>query len=199
MTGDRADIVAVAREAGVSISTVSRCFNHPDLVKASTRARVEDAVRRLGYIRNRAAQAMHGRRSGVIGLIAPTVDHTIFAELIQAFSEAVDAAGFTLLIATHGYDLDREYAVLRKLLEHRVDGVALIGPRANAKTGAMATPIPLPPGLLGLDATVARVETLRPDAPVPLSGGGAFRIWREMVEGAAKVVETTTDGWPAGA
>lgn len=130
MTGKKSknvDIFAVARAAGVSISTVSRVFNHPDLVKLTTRRRVERAVRRLGYIRNRAAQTIHGIRSATIGLVVPTVDHAIFAELIQSFSDAVERDGFTILLGSHGYDLEREYRILRKFLEHRVDGVALIG------------------------------------------------------------------------
>ena len=121
------DIVAVAKAARVSISTVSRSFNHPELVKPATRKKIDVAVRKLGYIRNRAAQTMHGIRSGTIGLVVPTIDHAIFAEVIQAFSDAVEAQGFTILVASHGYDLEREYSVLRKFLEHRVDGVALIG------------------------------------------------------------------------
>lgn len=127
MNEKNADIVAVANAARVSISTVSRSFNHPDLVAPATRKKIDRAVRKLGYIRNRAAQTMHGIRSGTIGLVVPTIDNAIFAEVIQAFSDSVDAHGFTILIASHGYDLEREYAVLRKFLEHRVDGVALIG------------------------------------------------------------------------
>jgi LacI family transcriptional regulator len=122
-----ADIHAIANAAKVSISTVSRSFNHPELVKPATRKKIDRAVRRLGYIRNRAAQTMHGIRSGTIGLVVPTIDNAIFAEVVQAFSDSVDAHGFTILVASHGYDLGREYAVLRKFLEHRVDGVALIG------------------------------------------------------------------------
>ncbi|WP_390913196.1 substrate-binding domain-containing protein [Pseudosulfitobacter sp. SM2401] len=122
-----ADIVAVAKAARVSISTVSRSFNHPELVKPATRKKIDTAVRKLGYIRNRAAQTMHGIRSGTIGLVVPTIDHAIFAEVIQAFSDAVEGHGFTILVASHGYNLEREYSVLRKFLEHRVDGVALIG------------------------------------------------------------------------
>ncbi len=123
----KADIIAVAKAAKVSPSTVSRSFNHPDMVNPATRKKITRAVERLGYIRNRAAQTMHGRRSATIGLIVPTINHTIFSEVIQAFSDAIDAEGFTLLIASHGYDLDREYLMMRKLLEHRVDGIALIG------------------------------------------------------------------------
>ena len=64
--GGKADIADVARRAGVSISTVSRSFNHPNLVNLATRKKIEKSVKALGYIRNRAAQAMHGRRSGTI-------------------------------------------------------------------------------------------------------------------------------------
>ena len=131
---DKVDIFAVAKRAKVSISTVSRSFNHPDLVNLATRKKIDTAVRKLGYIRNRAAQTMHGIRSGTIGLVVPTIDHAIFAEVIQAFSDSVDEHGFTILIASHGYDLEREYAVLRKFLEHRVDGVALIGEDHSEET-----------------------------------------------------------------
>ena len=124
---DKPDIVAVAKAAGVSISTVSRSFNHPELLKPATRKKIDRAVQKLGYIRNRAAQAMHGRRSGTIGLVVPTIDNAIFAELIQSFSDGLDQRGFTILIASHGFDLDREYTMLRKMMEHRVDGLALIG------------------------------------------------------------------------
>ncbi|MFK7751000.1 MAG: LacI family DNA-binding transcriptional regulator [Sedimentitalea sp.] len=127
LTNKKVDIVAVAKRAKVSISTVSRSFNHPEQVKPSTRKKIDKAVRKLGYIRNRAAQTMHGIRSATIGLVVPTIDHAIFAELVQAFSDAVEAQGFTILLASHGYDLEREYAITRKFLEHRVDGVALIG------------------------------------------------------------------------
>lgn len=121
------DIIAVANAAQVSAATVSRAFNHPETVKPTTRKRIEEAVQELGYIRNRAAQVMYGRRSGTIGLVAPTVNNVIFSELIQALTEAIDAAGFTLVIASHGYDLQHEHQLTRKLLEHRVDGIALIG------------------------------------------------------------------------
>ncbi len=76
-------------------------------------------------------------------------------------------------------------------------GTALLGPRTNAKTAEFAIPLPLPPSLPGLDAVVARVESLPPDVTVPLQGGGAFHRWREKLEGAADVVESTQDGLPA--
>jgi len=123
----KADIVSVAKAAKVSASTVSRYFNHPNLLKSTTRKKIESAVRKTGYIRNRAAQTIHGIRSGTIGVLVPTLDHAIFAEVVQAFSDEVAEQGFTILLASHGYDPQREYAILRKMLEHRVDGIVLTG------------------------------------------------------------------------
>ncbi|MDG1353042.1 MAG: LacI family DNA-binding transcriptional regulator [Sulfitobacter sp.] len=131
---EKVDIVTVSNAANVSISTVSRSFNHPEKVSADTRKRIDRAVRKLGYIRNRAAQTIHGIRSGTIGLIVPTMDHAIFSELMEAFSRSVEAHGFSMLVASHGYDLEKEYAVTRKFLEHRIDGVALIGQEHSEET-----------------------------------------------------------------
>ncbi|MDE0208767.1 MAG: beta-galactosidase [Boseongicola sp.] len=76
-------------------------------------------------------------------------------------------------------------------------GTAIIGPRTNSKTDELVIPDPLPPNLPGLDATVARVESLPPFARVPLEGGGNFFRWFEHLEGAAAVTTATTEGRPA--
>lgn len=76
-------------------------------------------------------------------------------------------------------------------------GIALVGPRSNAKTANFAIPVPLPPNLPGLDCTVARVESLPPDAGVPLAGGGTFLHWFEEIEGNDEVLVRTEEGRPA--
>ena len=78
----------------------------------------------------------------------------------------------------------------------RYTGTAILGPRSNSKTPEMAIPVPLPPNLPGLAATVARVESLPPAAAIPLAGGGTIRHWFEHLETGAEVLETTTDGQP---
>ena len=72
--------------------------------------------------------------------------------------------------------------------------VALIGPRAAARDVSMRIPVPLPPALPGLDVTVTHVESLRPDTPVALKGGGTVRSYREVLETDAEVIEATTEG-----
>ena len=120
-------LVEVAARAGVSPATVSRYFNTPDLVKPDTRKRITEAAAELGYIRDRMAGALHNRFSGTIGLIVPTIDNAIFSELIEVFGGRLRENDRTMLIASHGYDLSLEVAIVRSLLERRIDGVVVIG------------------------------------------------------------------------
>lgn len=120
-------ILDVALRAGVSGATVSRYFNTPGVVRPDTRARIDKAARELGYIRDRVAGALHGKMSGSVGLIVPTVDHAIFSELIEAFSERLHQHDRTMLIASHNHDLEREVGIVRSLLERRIDAIALVG------------------------------------------------------------------------
>lgn len=120
-------IIEVAERAGVSPATVSRFYNSPDMVKGPTRLRIERAAQELGYIRDRMAGALHNRFTGTIGIIVPTIDNAIFAELIQAFAARLATHDRTMLIASHDFDLSKEVSIMRSLLERRIDGVALIG------------------------------------------------------------------------
>ena len=120
-------ILDVALRAGVSSATVSRYFNNPEVVRPTTRTRIELAARELGYIRDRMASVLHGKMSGTIGIIVPTIDHAIFSELIEAFSAQLHAHDRTMLIASHNYDLEREVGIVRSLLERRIDAIALVG------------------------------------------------------------------------
>jgi beta-galactosidase len=106
--------------------------------------------------------------------------------------DTADLSGYSLVLAPGLATLTEPL----KAALARHEGLALLGPRSNAKTAEMAIPVPLPPALPGLNATVARVESLPPDLPVPLAAGGSFLHWREKAEGAP-VIEATADGWPA--
>ena len=123
----QAGILDVAAKAEVSPATVSRYFNHPELVRYETRNRITDAASALGYVRNRAAGSLNRGLSGAIGLVVPTVDNAIFAELIQEFASALNTFEHALLISSHGYDLEHETLVVRALLEHQIDGLVLVG------------------------------------------------------------------------
>ncbi|MEM8787361.1 MAG: beta-galactosidase [Pseudomonadota bacterium] len=86
-------------------------------------------------------------------------------------------------------------APLRAALD-TFEGVALIGPRSGSKTVDMAIPPGMPPDMDALEVSVERVESLRPDCPEPLTGGGAVHLWLEHCSGSAQVIETTEAGQP---
>ncbi len=74
--------------------------------------------------------------------------------------------------------------------------ISVLGPRTGSKTEELSISDPLPPNLPGLEATVAYVESLRPDMPRPLQGGGMIRNWMERVETPLTPRFVTEDGTP---
>lgn len=117
----------VAKAAGVSTATVSRVLNTPEAVGEKVRARVEQQIRLLGYVRDGAARALASKSSRTIGAIIPTLESAIFASGINAIEQRLDEAGYTLLLAVSNYDLEHELRQIREMMEQGVDGILLIG------------------------------------------------------------------------
>ncbi|WP_417726644.1 LacI family DNA-binding transcriptional regulator [Roseovarius sp.] len=117
----------VARAAGVSTATVSRCLNSPAQVQEATRDRVLTAVASLGYSPNFGARALAARRTGTIGAIIPTMENAIFARAIQAFQEELHLSGVTLLVASSSYNPENEADQIRTLVARGADALLLIG------------------------------------------------------------------------
>jgi len=106
--------------------------------------------------------------------------------------DADDLTGYKLVLAPGAVTLSEPFKTA--IAAH--DGPVILGPRSNAKTAEMHIPVPLPPAIPGLDVTVSRVESLRPDMPRPVDGGGHVQLWQEELEGTAEVTLRGTDGQP---
>jgi len=117
----------VAKMAGVSTATVSRCINTPALVVKTTRERVTRAIDKLGYTPNFGARVMAAQRTFTIGAIIPTMENAIFARGLQAFQEGLHARGYTLLVSSTAYDPAMEEEQIRALVARGADGLLLIG------------------------------------------------------------------------
>ena len=117
----------VAKNAGVSTATVSRCLNDPYRVTERTRQKVLDAVRDLGYAPNFGARALAAKRTNTFGAIIPTMDNAIFARGLQAFEEELGRNGVTLLVASSSYRPDLEEEQIRVLVSRGADALLLIG------------------------------------------------------------------------
>ncbi len=117
----------VALAAGVSTATVSRALNQPDSVRPALRARVLNAVARLGYVPHAGARAMSLRRSGTVGLVVPTIDNAIFARGVQAFQRCMVTHGRHVLLAVSDYEPAQESAQVNNLIARGVDALAFTG------------------------------------------------------------------------
>ena len=124
----------VAKLAGVSTATVSRCLNNPEKVLQDTRKKVQIAVDELGYTPNFGGRYLASNRSRTMGAIIPTMENAIFARGIQAFQEVLASSGITLLIATSGYDPQREFENIQALVSQGAEGLLLIGAARPKKT-----------------------------------------------------------------
>jgi LacI family transcriptional regulator len=121
----------IAREAGVSVATVSRAMRRPDAVSAETRQRILDLVEQHRYVPDALAASFASRRTGLVGLIVPTISNSIYAAFTEAVQNRLQSAGRKLLIANTNYAANLESEIVHKLVESRVEGVIFTGYRRD--------------------------------------------------------------------
>jgi LacI family transcriptional regulator len=131
--GSRVTILDVAARAGVHAGTVSRALNRPDQVAAETRARVEAAVRELGFVPNRAARGLITGRTGNIAVIVPDITNPFFALLVRAVERAAREVDLQVLLVDTGERSDEEERAARAL-GPEVDGLIVVSPRKLHRT-----------------------------------------------------------------
>ena len=119
-------ILEVARQAGVSVATVSRVFNLPDKVSVATRSHVESVARTLGYLPNASARTLRTQRSRVLGVVLPTLTNPVFAECLEGIARAAAANGYAILPFTTDYKIDQEERAVNVLLAGNVDAMILV-------------------------------------------------------------------------
>ena len=130
----KARLVDVAREAGVSPATVSRAMTQPDLLTEETLARVRASAHKLGYFPDGMARALASGRTLTIGAVVPTLDSTIFARVLQAMQSVLAREGYQLLVAAHEFSAASEAEAVRTLLGRGIDGLMLVGAERPAET-----------------------------------------------------------------
>ncbi|HKZ10608.1 MAG TPA: LacI family DNA-binding transcriptional regulator [Rhodanobacteraceae bacterium] len=121
----------VAREAKVSVATVSRALNGSADVTPATRARIERAAARLRYVPMGAARSLVTRRTQAIGALLPDLFGEFFSELIRGIDLAARTHGLHLLVSSSHGDAN-EAAVALRAMQGRVDGVLIMSPHVDA-------------------------------------------------------------------
>ena len=119
-------IQEVARRARVSTATVSRTINNPSLVDPKTAKRVWKVIEKLRYYPNTQARALVSGRSRILGLIVSDITNPFFPELIKGFEDVAIQNGYEILVSSTNYDSARMALCLRRMLERKVEGVAIL-------------------------------------------------------------------------
>jgi len=120
------DIRDVARRARVSTATVSRTVNQVATVDAQLAKRVWKAIAELGYYPNRQARALVSGRSRVFGLIVSEITNPFFPEIVQTFETLAVEQNYEILLTSTIHDPKRMELAVRRMIEGRVDGVAIL-------------------------------------------------------------------------
>jgi LacI family transcriptional regulator len=118
-------VVDIARAAGVSKSTVSLVLQGSSLVHEDTRARVNAAIRELGYVYNRGAANLRQAKSKIIGVVVNDLTNSFFAELAVGIDTIVQSSGFVQFLANSGEKTDRQREVIASMREHGIAGLIL--------------------------------------------------------------------------
>ena len=120
------DIRAVAQLANVSIATVSRTFNRTSTVSPKLAKRVWAAIDKLDYFPNSQARALVSGRSRLLGLIVSDITNPFFPELIRGFEDIAVEHGYEILIGSTNDESRRMSLCIRRMLERRAEGVAVL-------------------------------------------------------------------------
>jgi LacI family transcriptional regulator len=120
------NIAEIALRAKVSTATVSRTLNQSGPVKAATARKIWRAVSALNYYPNSHARALASGRSRIIGLIVSDITNPFFPELIHSFEAMASQEQYDLLLTSTDYSTNRMTACLGRMLERKVDGVAMM-------------------------------------------------------------------------
>jgi len=152
----------VAARADVSIATVSRALNGLPVSKAS-KARVDKAVAELGYVANEAARALRSERTMTMGLIFSDLHNMLGIDLLDALSESIEDAGYSLLISTARGDPQRYDLLMHRFLERRVDALFCIRPHGRGESLARYRGANIPVvALFGASGVFAHLPTITP-------------------------------------
>lgn len=116
----------VAQRAGVSVSTVSHVLNKTRIVAPETRQRIMAAIQDLNYYQDLHARRLARGRSNFLGLIVSDIGNPFFPELIKSFEISALTQGFDFLLCNTNYDPARTAGAVRKMIENKVSGVAVM-------------------------------------------------------------------------
>lgn len=129
-------IYDVAREAGVSMATVSRVVNGNKNVKENTRKKVLEVIDRLDYRPNAVARGLASKKTTTVGVVIPNIANSYFATLAKGIDDIASMYKYNIVLASSDENDDHEVAVINSLFAKQVDGIIFMGYHLTEKIRA---------------------------------------------------------------
>lgn len=123
----------VAREAGVSVMTVSRAFKRHASVSEETRERILSTAEKMGYVFDSIAANLRSQRSGFVAMTIPSLNNANFAETVRGLSRGLHEASLEVLLGYSNYDIEEEERLIEQLLRRRPEAIVVTGGRHTDK------------------------------------------------------------------
>lgn len=120
-------IYDVAREADVSMATVSRVVNGNPNVKPTTRKKVLEVIRKLGYRPNAVARGLASKKTTTVGVIIPDISNMFYAELTRGIEDIATMYHYNIILSNSDLQTEKELKLIETLLEKQVDGLLYLG------------------------------------------------------------------------
>lgn len=120
-------IYDVAREANVSMATVSRVVNGNPNVKPTTRKKVLNTIESLGYRPNAVARGLASKRTTTVGAIIPDISSIFFAELARGIEDIATMYKYNMILSNSDQNKEKELQLIDAMLEKQVDGILFMG------------------------------------------------------------------------
>lgn len=118
-----ASIKDVAKEAGVSIATVSRVLNDVDVVNEETKKKVLKAIGKLGYRPNIIARSLKTQKTKTIGIIIPDISNQFYPEIVRGAEDVANIYDYNIMLCNTDLDFEKEMEYLRVMKEKMADGI----------------------------------------------------------------------------
>ena len=126
-TDETITIYDVAREAGVSMATVSRVVNGNKNVKENTRKKVLEVIDRLDYRPNAVARGLASKKTTTVGVVIPNIANSYFATLARGIDDIATMYKYNIVLASSDENDDHEVTVINSLFAKQVDGIIFMG------------------------------------------------------------------------
>src|SRR5699024_2793882 len=137
-------IYDVAREANVSMATVSRVVNGNPNVKPTTRKKVLRTIERLGYRPNAVARGLASKKTTTVGTIIPDISSIFFSELARGIEDIATMYKYNMILSNSDQNKEKELRLINTMLEKQVDGILFMGGKITDEHVEQFSSAPVP-------------------------------------------------------